>query len=83
MGRFLVDRAPMASIALTVDSSALTAIGNDYGFGQVFARQVRGLGRPGDVLVGISTSGNSENIVTAFEAAREMGIGIIALPGTR
>ncbi|MGF1621996.1 MAG: SIS domain-containing protein [Rhodomicrobiaceae bacterium] len=81
MGRFLVDRAPMASIALTVDSSALTAIGNDYGFGQVFARQVRGLGRPGDVLVGISTSGNSENIVTAFEAAREMGIRIIALTG--
>jgi len=81
MGRFLADRAPMASLALTVDTSALTAIGNDYGFGQVFARQVRGLGRKGDILVGISTSGNSENIVTAFEAAREIGIGVIALTG--
>jgi D-sedoheptulose 7-phosphate isomerase len=81
MGRFLADRAPMASVALTVDSSALTAIGNDYGFDQVFARQVRGLGRAGDVLVGISTSGNSANIVAAFEAARELGIHTLALTG--
>ena len=81
MGRFLADRAPMASVALTVDSSALTAIGNDYGFGQVFARQVRGLGRTGDVLVGISTSGNSANVVAAFEAARETGVRTIALTG--
>jgi D-sedoheptulose 7-phosphate isomerase len=81
MGRFLADRAPMASVALTVDSSALTAIGNDYGFEAVFARQVRGLGRPGDVLVGISTSGNSANVVAAFEAAREIGIDTIALTG--
>ncbi len=73
MGRFLVDRAPMASVALTVDTSALTAIGNDYGFEKVFARQVRGLGRAGDVLVGISTSGNSANIVEAFEAAKDIG----------
>lgn len=81
MGRFLADRAPMASIALTVDTSALTAIGNDYGFEQVFARQVRGLGRAGDVLVGISTSGNSANILAAFAAARELGIGTVALTG--
>src|SRR5262245_50807985 len=69
MGRFLADRAPMASIALTVDTSALTAIGNDYGFEEVFARQIRGIGRTGDVLVGISTSGNSVNVLAAFEAA--------------
>jgi D-sedoheptulose 7-phosphate isomerase len=81
MGRFLADRAPMASVALTVDSSALTAIGNDYGFDQVFARQVRGLGRAGDVLVGISTSGNSANVVAAFEVARDLGVHIIALTG--
>lgn len=81
MGRFLADRAPMASVALTVDSSALTAIGNDYGFDQVFARQIRGLGRAGDVLVGISTSGNSANVVAAFEAARELGVHTVALTG--
>jgi D-sedoheptulose 7-phosphate isomerase len=81
MGRYLADRAPMASVALTVDTSALTAIGNDYGFDQVFARQVRGLGRPGDALVGISTSGNSANVVAAFDAAREIGIETIALTG--
>jgi len=81
MGRFLADRAPMAALALTVDSSALTAIGNDYGFDQVFARQLRGLGRAGDVLVGISTSGNSANIVAAFEVARELGVQTVALTG--
>jgi D-sedoheptulose 7-phosphate isomerase len=81
MGRFLTDRAPMASVALTVDSSALTAIGNDYGFEQVFARQVRGLGRSGDVLVGISTSGNSANVIAAFEVAREIGVRTVALTG--
>jgi D-sedoheptulose 7-phosphate isomerase len=81
MGRFLADRAPMASVALTVDSSALTAIGNDYGFDQVFARQIRGLGRAGDVLVGISTSGNSANVVAAFDVARELGVYTIALTG--
>src|SRR5579883_913456 len=59
MGRYLKDRAPLAAIALTVDSSALTAIGNDYTFADIFSRQVKGLGRKGDVLVSISTSGNS------------------------
>src|SRR4051812_47387088 len=71
VGRFINDRAPLAAVALTTDTSALTAIGNDYGFEQVFARQVSALARPGDVLVGISTSGKSPNIVAALKAARE------------
>ena len=71
VGRFINDRAPLAAIALTTDTSALTAIGNDYGFVQVFARQVSALARPGDVLIGISTSGKSPNILAALKAARE------------
>jgi len=74
MSRFLSDRAPLPAIALTTDSSALTAIGNDYGFEQVFERQVRGLGRKGDVFLAISTSGRSPNILAALKAAREIGI---------
>ena len=74
VGRFVHDRAPLAAIALTTDTSALTAIGNDYGFEQVFARQVSALARPGDVLVGISTSGKSPNIVAALNAARKLGM---------
>jgi D-sedoheptulose 7-phosphate isomerase len=81
MGRYLRDRRPLPSLALTVDTSALTAIGNDYGYEHVFSRQLRGIGRPGDVLVGISTSGNSGNVVHAFEAARELGIATIGLTG--
>lgn len=81
MGRFLFDRDPMAAVSLTVDTSALTAIGNDYGYEHVFARQLRGIGRAGDVLLGMSTSGNSANVVKAFEAAREMGIVTIGLTG--
>jgi D-sedoheptulose 7-phosphate isomerase len=81
MGRFLVDRAPMAALALTVDTSALTAIGNDYGYDDVFARQLRGIGQNGDVLVGLSTSGNSANVVRAFEVARQMGIHTIGFTG--
>lgn len=81
MGRFLMDRAPMAALSLTVDTSALTAIGNDSGYDQVFSRQLRGIGRAGDVLVGLSTSGNSANVVAAFEAARGMGIATIGLTG--
>jgi len=80
-GRYLRDRAPLAAVALTVDSSALTAIANDYSYDEVFARQVRGLGRPGDVLVGISTSGNSRNVVAALEAARAIGLATIGLTG--
>jgi D-sedoheptulose 7-phosphate isomerase len=71
VGRFIDDRAPLAAVALTTDSSALTAIGNDYGFEQVFARQVSALARPGDVFIGISTSGKSPNILAALKAARE------------
>lgn len=80
-GRFIQERRPLAGIALTTDSSALTCIGNDYAFDEVFARQLRALGRAGDVLIGISTSGNSANVVKAVQAAREMGITVIGLLG--
>ena len=73
-GRLMFDRAPLPAIALTTDSSALTAIANDYGFRHVFERQVRALGRAGDVFLGISTSGRSANILAAFEAARDAGL---------
>ena len=72
--RYKDDRAPMAAIALTTDTSILTAIGNDLGFDDLFARQVRALGRAGDVALGISTSGNSENVIRALAAAREMAM---------
>lgn len=81
MGRFLMDRTPLPALALTVDTSALTAIGNDYGFDEVFARQLRGIGRAGDVIVGLSTSGSSRNVIRAFEVAGELGIVRIALTG--
>lgn len=81
VGRYLRERPSLAGIALTTDSSALTAIGNDYGFDQVFARQLRGLGRKGDVLVAISTSGNSPNVLAAIAAAREIGIAVVGLTG--
>lgn len=81
MGRFLVDRTPLPALALTVDTSALTAIGNDYGYEEVFARQLRGIGRRGDVIVGLSTSGTSRNVVRAFAIAGERGITRIALTG--
>lgn len=80
-GRFMVERPPMSAIALTTDTSALTCIGNDYGFDEVFARQVRALGRAGDCLVAISTSGNSPNILRSAEAARELGVTVIGLLG--
>lgn len=80
-GRFIKDRRPLAAMALSTDSSALTCIGNDYDFDQVFVRQVQGLGRRGDVLVGISTSGNSGNVLRAFETARDAGIATIGLLG--
>jgi D-sedoheptulose 7-phosphate isomerase len=74
VSRLVHDRDPLPAIALTVDTSALTAIGNDYGYEFVFSRQIRALGHKGDVLLGISTSGNSLNVVRALEAARELGI---------
>jgi D-sedoheptulose 7-phosphate isomerase len=83
MGRFLFDRNPLPAISLTVDTSALTAIGNDYGYEKVFSRQLRGIGRAGDVILGMSTSGNSANVLEAFAAAREIGIRTIGLTGAR
>jgi len=80
-GRYVKERRALAGIALTVDTSALTAIGNDYGFDQVFSRQVEAYGRPGDVLVGISTSGNSPNVIKAVEAAKGLGLHTIGLLG--
>lgn len=81
-GRFKIDRAPQAAIALTTDTSIITAVANDYGYADIFSRQVRGLGRPGDVLVAISTSGNSPNVLEATKAAREVGVHTIGLTGT-
>lgn len=81
VGRFERERAGLPAIALTVDTSALTAIGNDYAFEAVFARQVQALGQPGDVLVAISTSGNSPNVLAAIEAAQQKSLSIIALTG--
>ena len=80
-GRFEKERMELAAIALTTDTSALTAIGNDYGFDHIFSKQVRALGRTGDVLVGISTSGNSGNVIEAIHAAHQNGMKIIALTG--
>ncbi len=80
-GRYELDRPGMAGLALTTDTSALTAIGNDMGFDRVFSRQVEALGRPGDVLYAISTSGNSPNIVAAVEMAKRLGIKTIAVTG--
>ena len=81
LSRFLIDRRPLPAIALTTDTSVLTAIGNDYGFEQVFERQVRGLGRPGDVFLGISTSGRSANVIRALKAAREMDLVTVGFSG--
>ncbi|MEM7225317.1 MAG: D-sedoheptulose 7-phosphate isomerase [Pseudomonadota bacterium] len=79
--RYVSDRAPIPAIALTTDSSALTAIGNDYGFERLFARQIEALGRPGDVAVGISTSGKSANVTQGLQAARHGGLVPVALTG--
>ncbi|MGD8922159.1 MAG: D-sedoheptulose 7-phosphate isomerase [Candidatus Zixiibacteriota bacterium] len=80
-GRFLRDRRPLPAVALTTDTSALTAIGNDFGFDAIFERQVRALAKPGDVLIGISTSGNSKNVIEALKTAREIGCVTVALLG--
>jgi D-sedoheptulose 7-phosphate isomerase len=79
--RYKKDRAPIAALALTTDTSALTAIGNDLGFDALFSRQIEAVGRPGDVAIGISTSGNSENVIRALETARRMGLVAAALGG--
>jgi D-sedoheptulose 7-phosphate isomerase len=82
LSRLNFDRNPLPAIALTTDSSVLTAIGNDYGFERTFERQVRGLGRPGDVFIAISTSGRSPNVIAALKAAREGGLTTIGLTGS-
>lgn len=79
--RYREDRAAIPAIALTTDSSALTACGNDMGFAAVFARQVEALGRPGDVAIGISTSGNSENVIAGLQQARRNGLRTVGLAG--
>lgn len=81
VGKLVFDRPGMAGLALTVDTSALTAVGNDFGYEFVFSRQVEALGRAGDVLVGITTSGRSKNVLRAFEAARPRGIVTVAMTG--
>ena len=81
VNRFLMDRPALPAIALTTDTSALTAIGNDMGYDEVFARQVEALGRPGDLLVAISTSGNSPNVVRALEVATKGGLFTVGLTG--
>ena len=81
VGRFETERHELAAIALTTDTSILSAIANDYGFKMVFAKQVRALGQPGDVLLAISTSGNSPNVVEAIAAAHENDLRVVALTG--
>jgi D-sedoheptulose 7-phosphate isomerase len=81
LNRFEIERAPLAAIALTTDSSTLTSIANDYAYEQVFSKQVRGLGRRGDALLAISTSGNSRNVIEAMQAAHELGVHVVALTG--
>jgi len=82
LSRLNFDRNPLPAIALTTDSSVLTAVGNDYGFEQIFERQIRGLARAGDVFVAISTSGRSRNIIRSLEAARQMGVTTVGFTGT-
>lgn len=81
VGRFERDRLPLAGIALNTDTSILTAVGNDYGFDSIFERQVSALGQPGDILVAISTSGNSPNVLRAIEAAHDREMSVITLSG--
>ncbi|MCH1424823.1 MAG: phosphoheptose isomerase [Burkholderiales bacterium] len=81
LNRFERERSPLAAIALTTDSSTLTSIGNDYDFNDIFSKQVLGLGKPGDVLLAISTSGNSQNVIEAINVAHELNINVVALTG--
>ena len=81
VGRYKLERPAMNALSLTVDTSNLTAIGNDYGYEVIFSRQLQGVGKSGDVLIGLSTSGNSPNVLRAFEQAEQMGIHTVALVG--
>jgi len=81
VNRYIIDRPPLPAIALTTDTSILTSISNDIAFNEVFAKQLRALGKEGDVAVGLSTSGNSSSVIRGFEVAKEMGIKTVALTG--
>jgi phosphoheptose isomerase len=81
VGRFVIERRGLAAIALTTDSSILTAVGNDYGFDRIFARQIEALGRPEDVAIGFSTSGNSPNVLAAMKQATDQNLKTIGLAG--
>jgi D-sedoheptulose 7-phosphate isomerase len=81
VNRYIMDRPPLPAIALTTDTSILTSVSNDMAFNQIFAKQLRALGKEGDVAIGISTSGNSSNVIKAFEVAKEMGMKTVALTG--
>ena len=81
VNRFVIERPPLAALALTTDTSILTSVGNDYDFGDVFVKQLQALGQEGDVALGISTSGNSANVIKAFKAARKAGIFTLGMTG--
>jgi D-sedoheptulose 7-phosphate isomerase len=81
VNRYVMDRPPLPAVALTTDTSILTSVSNDITFDEIFSKQLRALGKEGDVAIGISTSGNSPNIVKAFEVAKEMGMKRVALTG--
>ncbi len=81
VGRFAFDRPALPALSLSITTSCITAIGNDYGFNQVFNRQIEALARPGDIVIGISTSGTSSNVLSAFSTAKKMGLQTVALTG--
>jgi len=81
INRFIIERPPLPAIALTTDTSVITSIGNDYDFSEIFAKQIRALGQPGDVAWGISTSGNSQNVLKGLEQAKKMGLVTLAFTG--
>jgi len=81
VNRYVMDRPPLPAIALTTDTSILTSVANDISFNEIFAKQLRALGKEGDVAIGISTSGNSSNVVKAFEVAKELGMKTVSLTG--
>jgi len=82
VNRFLIERPPLAALALTTDTSVLTSIGNDYDFDDIFSKQIRALGKKGDIAIGISTSGNSPNVINGIRAARELGLYTIGFAGS-
>ena len=81
VNRYIIDRPPLPAIALTTDTSILTSVSNDLAFQEIFARQIKALGKEGDIVIGLSTSGNSPNVIKAFEVAKEMGMKTVALTG--